>query len=178
MTAFDKVMEFVLSWEGGLVDHPEDDGQVTNYGISQAAHPDVDVRNLTVDQAKAIYRQEYWEPIQGDSLEYPEALALMDFAVNSGTDTALWYWEQAEDVWELQTFRAEYLTSLSDFPYFGRGWMRRVQAVNQKLEESVVPTAVERIQIYAGDRMVEVEPTKVSVGRSRSGGRKIMARID
>ena len=85
MDKFDRAMEFTLRWEGGLVDHASDPGGLTNFGIAQRSHPDVDIRNLTEEKAKDIYRESYWNKVHGDSLAPAVALAVMDYAVNSGT---------------------------------------------------------------------------------------------
>ena len=85
MDKFDKAMEFTLRWEGGLSDHSSDPGGLTNFGIAQRSHPDVDIRNLTEEGAKEIYREDYWDKIHGDDLAPAVALAVMDYAVNSGT---------------------------------------------------------------------------------------------
>lgn len=83
-STFDGVIERVLADEGGYVNDPVDRGGETNYGISSAANPDVDVKNLTRDGAKAIYRQRYWDAIGADAL--PEAIraTAFDAAVNQG----------------------------------------------------------------------------------------------
>jgi lysozyme family protein len=85
MNAFNRAMKFVLLWEGGLVDHPSDPGGLTNFGIAQRSHPNVDIRNLTEEGAKEIYREDYWNKVHGDELPPAVALAVMDYAVNSGT---------------------------------------------------------------------------------------------
>ncbi len=84
MTTFERAMDFVLKWEGGYVNHPSDPGSETNYGISKRAHPNVDILNLRKDQALTIYREEYWNAIKGDELPSAIAIAVMDYAVNSG----------------------------------------------------------------------------------------------
>jgi len=170
-------MDFVLSWEGGYVNDPRDPGGETKYGISKRAHPDVDIKNLTIEQAKAIYREEYWNRINGDELTFPEALALMDFAVHSGVPTALSYWRQSEDVWQLQKFRREHLRSLKSFNDYGRGWMRRVDAVDAVLDKEVTPTDFELVQLFVGDQVYTFRPRAVSVGRTNNGRRKLMARL-
>jgi lysozyme family protein len=81
---FETVMEFVMRWEGGYVNHPDDPGGETNFGIAKRSHPDVDIKNLTKEGAKAIYRKEYWDKLRGDDLPLPVALAVMDYGVNSG----------------------------------------------------------------------------------------------
>jgi lysozyme family protein len=88
MTAFDRAMDFVLRWEGGYVNHPNDPGGETKYGIAQKSHPDVDIKNLTVLGAEKIYREEYWNEIRGDELPDAVAVAVMDYAVNSGVTRA------------------------------------------------------------------------------------------
>jgi lysozyme family protein len=85
---FDRAMEFTLRWEGGLVDHAADPGGLTNFGIAQRSHPGVDIRNLTEELAKEIYREKYWDKVHGDDLAPAVALAVMDYAVNSGTGRA------------------------------------------------------------------------------------------
>jgi lysozyme family protein len=86
--SFDSTMAHVFKWEGGYVNDEDDPGGETNYGISKRAHPDVDIANLTEDEAKEIYRREYWEPACCYAL--PERLAAfhMDFAVNAGVRRA------------------------------------------------------------------------------------------
>jgi lysozyme family protein len=60
MADFDQAAEYVLGLEGGLSTDPNDPGGTTNFGIAQRWHPDIDVRTLTRDGAKQIYRSEYW----------------------------------------------------------------------------------------------------------------------
>ena len=45
----------------GYVNDPKDPGGETNYGISKRAYPDVDIKNLTEDGAKDIYKRDYWD---------------------------------------------------------------------------------------------------------------------
>lgn len=88
MDKFDKAMKFTLRWEGGYIDHPTDPGGETNFGIAKRSHPNVDIKNLTEEGAKEIYREKYWNKIKGDELAPAVALAVMDYAVNSGTSRA------------------------------------------------------------------------------------------
>ena len=63
----------------------------TNRGINSTANPGVDVRNLTDDGAKEIYRKDYWNKIGGDGLnDVSPALAKVAFdtAVNMGPEVA------------------------------------------------------------------------------------------
>jgi len=94
MTSFDRAVGFTLPEEtggdlaGGYNDRPTDRGGPTKYGISQHAHPRLDIRNLTRERALEIYREEYWTPAQCDQLPEAVAIAHFDFAFTSGEDTA------------------------------------------------------------------------------------------
>lgn len=84
---FDAAMDFVFKWEGEkFVNNPADLGGPTKYGISQKYNPDIDVKALTKDQAKSIYRERYWDKIGGDKLPWPDCLVHMDTAVLFGKD--------------------------------------------------------------------------------------------
>lgn len=85
MDKFNTAMKFTLRWEGGYIEHAADPGGETNFGIAKRSHPDVDIKNLTEEAAKEIYREKYWNKIKGDDLAPAVALAVMDYAVNSGT---------------------------------------------------------------------------------------------
>lgn len=92
---FSRAMEVVLQEEtggdpgGGYVDHPEDPGGQTRWGISARAYPGENIRELTKARALELYRKDYWERVLGDQLPgYPVQLAVLDYAVNSGTGTA------------------------------------------------------------------------------------------
>ena len=54
LTQFDDIIEIVLHHEGGYVNDPKDPGGETNFGIAKRSHPDVDIKNLTIDGAKEI----------------------------------------------------------------------------------------------------------------------------
>jgi len=87
-TNFSRAMDFVLRWEGGYVNDENDAGGETHWGISKRAFPDLDIRALSEDKARAIYRTDYWDKISGDDLPAPVSLVVMDYAVNSGVSRA------------------------------------------------------------------------------------------
>ena len=70
------------NWTGGACGVGQCNG--TNFGISAAAYPNLDIATLTISQAQSIYRQNYWNPVQGDKLPLPLAMVGFDAAVNSG----------------------------------------------------------------------------------------------
>lgn len=85
---FDSAMEFVFLVEGGLSDHAADKGGLTKYGVSQKAYPNLDIKNLTKEQAKDIVYRKIWDSVNADAFQPEVSIALMDFAVNSGNKTA------------------------------------------------------------------------------------------
>lgn len=95
MAAFDAVIEIVIQHEGGLVNNPKDKGGLTKYGISQKSYPNIDIASLTVDDAKTIYKRDFWPVIDGDNLPPATALSLMDFAVNSNPQRAIRHFQRA-----------------------------------------------------------------------------------
>lgn len=92
----DEILDGVLKAEGGFVDDPADKGGATNFGVTQSTlsawrHREVtvdDVKALTEDEARAIYRAQYFVEPGYSSL--PESLwpAVVDAAVNHGTSGA------------------------------------------------------------------------------------------
>lgn len=88
-TDWEKAIAFVLEQEGGLTDDPNDPGGLTKFGISKQAYPNLDIRNLTVEQAKEIYLRDYWNPCKCDELPTEFAISLFDSAVNQGPQVAI-----------------------------------------------------------------------------------------
>lgn len=89
MKGFNYFVEFILKWEGGLVDDPSDAGGLTKYGISSRSYPDLDIRKLTKEKAKEIYKRDYWDKIKGHSIIEPVNFLVFDFAVNAGIKQAI-----------------------------------------------------------------------------------------
>jgi len=88
---FNKAFELLLQFEGGYVNDPDDPGGETKFGISKSEYPDLDIKNLTVEQAKEIYWRDYWLKAKCPDLEaYHPKLAIYHFdtAVNTGIRTA------------------------------------------------------------------------------------------
>jgi len=88
-TKFDDAMTFVFEQEGGYGIDPNDPGGETNFGISKKSYPNVDIKALTKEQAKAIYLRDFWIPLRCEELPYALALGLFDMGVNQGIGTAI-----------------------------------------------------------------------------------------
>jgi hypothetical protein len=112
---FDRAVNRTFGFEGGL--NPRDsNGAPSNFGINQAANPDVNVRELTQDQAREIYRTRYWDRIGGDALaaQNPDlAHVAFDSAVIAGPNRTRQWLEQANgDVNRLLALREQHETEL------------------------------------------------------------------
>lgn len=75
----------IIEREGGLVDHPDDPGGLTKYGISQRTYPDLNIRELTKADAVTIYLRDYLRRYQLHQLQSAQnAEIVCDWLVNSG----------------------------------------------------------------------------------------------
>jgi len=87
---FDQAVNVILKHEGGLVNNPNDPGGITNFGISKRSYPEVDIYNLTKEQAKEIYERDYWKPLRLYMIDNANVcLELFDFSVNAGLSRAV-----------------------------------------------------------------------------------------
>lgn len=148
---FDVAFDRLIGSEGGYVNNPEDPGGETNWGISKRAYPNVDIKNLTRDGAKAIYLRDFWNRIHADEMFDGVAFQTFDFAVNSGIETAVRYLQRAvgvaddghwgpvsraavaarsesDTIMRLNAERLDFMTRLSNWANASRGWARRIAA--------------------------------------------------
>lgn len=147
---FDEAFRRVIGEEGGYTNDPKDPGGETQFGISKRAHPELDIAALTLDDARAIYRAEYWDAHRLGELPDRMAVALFDGVVNSGPRPAIAWLQKALGVLDTGEMddhtiaaargatdpsgvlmrywgkRLQFLADLSTWPAFGRGWSRRV----------------------------------------------------
>ena len=59
--SFDEAFKYVLKNEGGHSNSDLDAGGETNYGIASNFNPGVDVKKLSLNEAKNIYKKNYWD---------------------------------------------------------------------------------------------------------------------
>ena len=86
---FSEAIAIVLKHEGGYVNDPDDPGGETNYGISNRSYPKYDIKNLTEEDAKDIYKQHYWDVSKVEKLKDELRLDYFDMCVNMGQRTAV-----------------------------------------------------------------------------------------
>ena len=134
--------------EGGFSNDKNDPGGATKFGISQRSYPNVDIKNLTLDQAKAIYRADYWDAIKGDELPDPLSHLAFDAAVNQGVDPARRLMQEAlgvrvdgvigkvtlaaarastnKECAKFMSLRALRYINTKNFDTYGKGWFNRL----------------------------------------------------
>ncbi len=92
---FNAAMVDLLDEEGGYSNDPDDPGGETKWGIDKASYPNVDIKNLTVEGAKAIYWRDWWSPLLDHGVP-PKTLAkLFDVSVNIGKGPAYKFLQRA-----------------------------------------------------------------------------------
>jgi len=125
--SFNRAFEIVLGHEGGYSADPQDPGGETKFGISKRAYPQLDIKALTIEQARDIYFKDYWVAAGCEHVA-DEAMAILmfDCAVNQGVFRAKQIAGKAKTPVEFQAERALHYAGLSTFQRFGRGWMRRL----------------------------------------------------
>lgn len=159
MITFEEAFARLIGHEGGYSDDPADNGnwtggkrgagllKGTKYGIAANTYGHLDIKNLTLDQAKAIYREDFWDVI-GGSAHPAIKFQLFDAAVNHGRGNAVRLLQRAvrvadDGIWGPVSQAALYAmphndvllrflghrlklwASLKSFDQFGRGWTRR-----------------------------------------------------
>ena len=160
---WDKCFDLVIVNEGGYVDNPADPGGATNWGCTKAVWEQYighevskeDIRNLTKEDVKPLYKRNYWDAIHGDALPSGLDYCLFDCAINSGVGRAAKFIQEIVGVFadgaignntvtainqmntvtminELSDKRQAFLESLKTFPVFGKGWTKRVTEVRIK----------------------------------------------
>lgn len=125
MAEFQPAVNLVLAHEGGYVNNPQDPGGETNYGIAKRWHPDLDIRNLTKEQAAEIYQREYWTTFMEQEVDQRIANAALDTAVNQGPAIAKQLYEQfGHSLKEFQLARLLRYAALQK-PQFNHSWFER-----------------------------------------------------
>jgi lysozyme family protein len=158
---FTMVFNRVISAEGGFTNNPDDNGNWTSnkagtgllkgtkYGIAANTYPDLDIENLTRDQAKIIYHRDWWVKLGMTRFSNAMQYQMFDSAFNHGMRNASKIFQRAvgavddgiigpntlkaaskisEDDLLLRFLanRLKFYTSLSTFKIFGAGWTNRV----------------------------------------------------
>lgn len=147
MTNFDEAFEFTVGHEGGYVNDPVDPGGETKYGISKKSYPMLNIKDLSIEDAKLIYEKDYWMPAGCDRLPYPLNLVVFDNAVHSGVKAALDNLRLYPDWRDLIVERIEDMLDIverrpASLKYL-KGWIRRTVGLYRKAHSTGHPISEE-----------------------------------
>jgi len=165
---WDKCFDLVIVNEGGYVDNKLDPGGATNWGCTQAVWEGYighkvsvdDMKALTKEDVKPLYKKRYWDAIHGDAIPSGLDYCLFDCAINSGVNRSAKIIQEIVGVFadgaignntvsaitqlnpitainEFCDKRQAFLESLKTFPVFGKGWSKRVSEVRTRALEMV-----------------------------------------
>lgn len=104
---FHEAIEVVLEHEGGYVDHPNDPGGETKYGITKRSYPNLNIKNLTIEEAKVIYKQDFWDKNKIEKYPYGIRLMMFDMAVNMGNRNAVKVLQRAMNRFDIKHLRVD-----------------------------------------------------------------------
>lgn len=166
---FALAFKLLIGHEGGYTDNPDDPGnwtggkvnsgtcKGTNYGISAASYPSLDIAGLTLHDAMTIYERDYWRKAGCADLPARAAFIVFDAAVNNGVGRAV-RWLQtvvgspADGAYgpntrravnaalgkdpsgdtiagEFHASRLRFMVELDTWKTFGGGWSRRLAKI-------------------------------------------------
>ncbi|WP_327857627.1 glycoside hydrolase family 108 protein [Acinetobacter guillouiae] len=158
---FEKAFARLIGHEGGYSNNRNDPGnwtggkvgkgvlKGTKYGIAANTYPNLDIKDLTLEQAKAIYKKDWWDKLGAEQFHPAIVYQLWDFAVNAGKSRAVKELQQVAGVIDdgilgaktiaavkalpvtdvlilLTAERLRFYTSLTTWGTYGKGWTNRV----------------------------------------------------
>ena len=131
---FEEAVGIILKHEGAYINHKSDPGGETNFGISKRAYPHLNIKTLTIEDAKKIYKRDYWDKSSCDELPEIIRLLVFDAAVNHGVGKAKIFLEAAKKVSKTDhdlilnfaLVRFKSYSANSRWSVFGKGWAKRL----------------------------------------------------
>lgn len=169
---FDIIFERVIGHEAGFTDNLKDPGnwtggevgkgecKGTKFGIAANTYPDLDIKNLTEEQARAIYYEDWYIGNFINRFTPAMQFQMFDAAFNHGMKNASKMFQRAigvkddgfigpitmaiaEQYFDAQLVykflgeRVRFFALLKTFDVFGRGWMNRIAANLKYASEDV-----------------------------------------
>jgi len=143
--AFNEAFRRTLKYEGGRTN---DTGGDTKYGISKKSNPDVDIDKLTIAGARKIYKERYWDVINGDKLVARDpvlAQIAFDTAVNQSPAKAKQFvTASGGDPSKYMQLRGQHYENLvqkdpEKYGPYAKGWLKRLGNLATDL---AIPSAI------------------------------------
>ena len=161
MDNFEKSFDRVFGHEGGFQNDPADRGnwttgkigqgelKGTKFGISAMSYPHLNIERLTLEEAKAIYRRDYWDAMRMDRFSRAMQYQLFDASINHGMYNARRILQRALGVkddgivgpitmraiesmsnddllFRFLAERLQFITKVGTWGTYGKGWTLRI----------------------------------------------------
>jgi lysozyme family protein len=199
-------LDITLKHEGGWADHPKDPGGATMKGVTLATYrryfpgaTKAQLRAISDANLQRIYRDGFWNPINGELLPWGLDLAVFDYGVNSGPSRAAKALQAIVGVpqdgkvgaktlaavmgvkttiQKLCAKRLGFVQGLKTWSAFGKGWARRIadieaRAVAMWLSHAgrqSVPSDLQDEAIKADGRAKQNDKAAAGAGPVGAGG--------
>ena len=148
--SFQEAFVKLIQHEGHYSNLVTDKGGETAWGLSKRSYPSLDMKTLTMNEAGAIYKRDFWDKLGCDEFVSEKlAFQVFDAAVNSGifqvtkwlqrsvnthadgilgpdTMNAMKLYDESTILARFNGHRLAFMCELGDFAVFGRGWAKRI----------------------------------------------------
>lgn len=145
---FKKALQFVLKWEGGYVNNPNDKGGATNKGITQGTYNSwliskgqqrKDVKFISQSEVEEIYYKNYWLKAGCQNMSKKFAVLSFDTAVNMGVGRVREFLQAADYKYPEKFIKAREVkyrefASYGNQKIFLQGWLNRLNALASFVE--------------------------------------------
>lgn len=145
---FKKALQFVLKWEGGYVNNPNDKGGATNKGITQGTYNSwliskgqqrKDVKFISQNEVEEIYYKNYWLKAGCQNMSKKFAVLSFDTAVNMGVGRVREFLQTADYKYPEKFIKAREVkyrefASYGNQKIFLQGWLNRLNALASFVE--------------------------------------------
>lgn len=186
---FEWAMSVVFGIEGGYSNHPKDPGKMTNLGITQTTLdnyrkrknlPRKNVKNITYEEAKQIYYEDYWLSCKADKIKDKRlALAVFDGEVNHGHSVnSRLYLQSKGNLEKYLNLREQTYQKDKNYAVFGKGWINRINFLRKTAKDydknvddvikniyttqSTVPDSIFKINVKNTKTLKDIETTYIA----------------
>ena len=146
---FKQGLKFVLKWEGGYVNNPNDKGGATNKGITQNTYNSwlksqgkagKDVRNITDSEVEQIYYKNYWLAAGCNKMTSKLAVLVFDTAVNMGISRAKQFlkaaqWRYPDKFIQAREEKYKEFAQYGNQNIFLKGWLNRLNDLKNFIKQ-------------------------------------------
>ena len=146
---FKKALAFVLRWEGGYVNNPNDKGGATNKGITQLTYNKwlisqgkdrKDVKFISQPEVEEIYYKNYWLKAGCHNMSPIFAVISFDTAVNMGVSRVKEFlrvakWINPDAFLNAREEKYKEFATYGNQKIFLKGWLNRLNALREFIKD-------------------------------------------